>query len=430
MTMNDDSGGPVIISATGTKGKTTVVSVIADVLHEIGHDVLHVTTNGHFVNGQQKSTLKDSMRIWGFKTPTLSPGRYLCEFANMIDTGSQQAAVLEATFSCSRRGLGYYRHDVGVFLNVFDDHIDSRGAIKSREELAQAKSFIFSQIKKNGSAVFNADDKLVCDMLSKIPDNTVRLVPCGMEFLHFNLKNHLENGGEAITIEGDELILMGNRGSEKILDVRSVAWTFEGKYQPSLWNLMHAFGALYCATDGRVSIAKIAEALRGVRLKDEDGRMVALRSPNGVLVITDYAHEEESLRALTALGRSFVRDGRELIGVVRLSHERPESVLGDMGGKLANVFDRLVIYDKIDGFWRTAVPTKIKRYPQVEGRVSQIIYDEAIKHNAQSERIVREDEAIKRAADIAQPGDVVIVIVNDDARRSVGFVKDFFAINP
>ena len=49
-----------IISVTGTKGKTTTVAVIADVLQSLGKNVLKVDTTGHFLNGERRSTLDDS----------------------------------------------------------------------------------------------------------------------------------------------------------------------------------------------------------------------------------------------------------------------------------------------------------------------------------------------------------------------------------
>jgi hypothetical protein len=51
-----------------------------------------------------------------------------------------------------------------------------------------------------------------------------------------------------------------------------------------------------------------------------------------------------------------------------------------------------------------------------------------MKNGLESERIVREDQAVGRAAQLARPGDTVVVIVNDDSEQSVGFIKKSFDI--
>lgn len=420
---------PTIITVTGTKGKTTVVSVIAEAMRTLGRNTLHVTTNGHYMNGVQLSTLADSKRIWGLKTPSLIPGRYLTELTHAYHgTDGDDVAVLEATFSNARTGLGYRQHDVGIFLNIFHDHIDPNGSVRNQQELAAAKSFVFSKVKEDGAVVFNADDEHVCSVLSRVPSDTVRLIPCGLTFEHFDLEHHLRAGGEAVTVREGNLVLLRQQESLHVLSVAAVAWTYGGQFKPSLWNLMHSFGGLYAGLRDQVPVSELAVALSQTTMNESDGRLVVLQAPGGVTVIADYAHEPESLAALAALGREFITNGGALLGVVRLSHERPDEVLREGGKQFAHLFDRLIIYDKIDGYWRRAEPSTITRYPQIEGRTSQVVYEAAAQHNPHVERIVREDHAIAKMADMARPGDVVVVIVNDDARRSIEHIKTAFNI--
>jgi len=94
---------PKIITITGTKGKTTTTNLIANLLCRLGYDTLHVSTLGHYVNGEQKSTIEDSKRIWGIKTPSLIPGRYLGVFFSDL-LRRNPVAVLESSFSCYKAG--------------------------------------------------------------------------------------------------------------------------------------------------------------------------------------------------------------------------------------------------------------------------------------------------------------------------------------
>lgn len=228
------------IAVTGTKGKTTTVAIIADVLRTLGNNVLKVDTTGHFVNGERRSTLEDSKKYWRL-VPSVCPGRYLWEFYANPELAENGVAVLECSLGCSAAsGLGYRYHNVGVFLNVFEDHLGSSDRIQSKEDIAKAKSFVFSRLLHSDSwAVFNADDPLVCKTLDMVPKfNTVSLLPCGFTFEHFDIANHLQKGGKAMTITDDKmLVLRSKEGDEVIADLKLIPWTFKGTFMPSLWNL-------------------------------------------------------------------------------------------------------------------------------------------------------------------------------------------------
>jgi Trk K+ transport system NAD-binding subunit len=98
----------------------------------------------------------------------------------------------------------------------------------------------------------------------------------------------------------------------------------------------------------------------------------------------------------------------------------------ETGGAIANEYDKLIVYEKIDGYWRKPVNVSSMRFPQVVGRTSKILSDAIRQKNQNVELIMREDLAIARAAEIAKPGDVVVVIVNDDIKRSLEFIQKSF----
>ncbi len=415
-----------IISVTGTKGKTTTVAVIADVLQKLGRDVLKVDTTGHFINGERRSTLEDSKRYWRL-VPSVAPGRYLWEFfahPELVDNG---VAVLECSLgSSSVRGMSYAYHDVGVFLNVFEDHIGSSSRINNKEDIAKAKSFIFSKIKRDGYAVFNADDELVTKTLEVIPEyhEPVNLIPCGLTFEHFDLERHLNAGGVALTVDTDRNIVLRTRESDTVLvDLKNIPWTFDGVFVPSVWNMISAVGALYAYYGGELPTG-FRDAVESVRLDRYGGRLTLLRNEAGVTVLADYAHEKVSLGMVGELARTKVKENGKVIGVVRLAHDRSDDLMRETGRVIAPYYDSFVVYDKIDGHFRQAKDANI--FPQIVGRTSEIFAGAIKEINPNVERILREDEAIARAAEIARPGDVVVVIVNDDIKRSIEFIQEKF----
>lgn len=421
-----------IIAVTGTKGKTTTVAVIADVLRKLDHNVLKVDTTGHFVNGERKSTLDDAKAIWRL-VPTVAPGRYLWEFYIHPELRENGVAVLETALGASGApGVGYRYHNVGVFLNVFEDHIGSSDRIQSKADIVKAKDFVFRLLDpRSGYAVFNADDEFVLTALPSIPSELRKpsaMIACGLTFDKFDVTTHLSEGGIVVTVdEAKQLVVRQLQGEVVVADLTVIPWTFGGTFSPSVWNLMSAVGALYGYFGGALP-AGFRQALESVRLDPYGGRLTLLESDKGVKILADYAHEKVSLASVADLGRTMLDGTGKLIGVVRLAHDRTDDLMRETGKIVGEAYDQLVVYEKIDGYLRKPQPTST-RFPQITGRTSEIFAGAIAEVNQNTERILREDEALARAAEVAKPGDVVVVIVNDDIERSIRFIKEKFHAN-
>lgn len=420
-----------IITVTGTKGKTTTVAVIADVLRTLNKNVLKVDTTGHFVNGERRSTLDESKAAWRL-VPSVCPGRYLYEFALHPELRTDGVAVLESSLgSSAASGLGYRHHNVGVFLNVFEDHIGSSDRIRNKQDIVSAKQFVFERLDPNdGFAVFNADDEYVCSGLEALPKaikgDPTKLLPVGLEFSHYDMTAHLEAGGAVLTVTDDqEIVVRTHSGDTVLADLHQIPWAFSGSFAPSVWNLLSAAGALYGYFRG-VLPDGLRDALEGVRLDRYGGRLTLMRASTGVTILVDYAHEKESLASVASLGRSLVKGGGRLIGVVRMAHDRTDELKIETGEVIGRSFDEVVVYEKIDGYWRKPVEKAHMRFPQVVGETSALVEKGAASVNANVVRILREDEALQHTATLAAPEDVVVVIVNDNIERSIKFIQEAF----
>jgi UDP-N-acetylmuramyl tripeptide synthase len=411
-----------IIAVTGTKGKTTVVRMLADILHRMQKTTLRVDTTGYYINEEQKADF-DTIRKLGALYPTVAPGRFIIAMQPYIPNFT---AVLEASLGCSRSaGLGYSTHDVGIFTNVYEDHLDQTGRLQTRQDIAVAKNFIFKNIRLDKYAVFNADDELVVSQLDVInPSKNIQLVPVGLTGSAFDVDSHIKNGGIFLTVANGWIIKRTNAEDEKIIQLSDIVWTFNGQYQPSVYNALFVIGGLYGHFDAKLP-SRAIEALKQTRMDRFGGRLTQLKNKNGVNIIVDYAHEKKSLREIGELARTLASG--KTIGVVRLSFDRTDEVVTETGKFIANDFDELIIYDKIDGHFKSPkVIDPRKKFVQVVGHTSQVLYDAIHSVNQNSVRIVREDEAITQAAKDAQSGDVVVVIAGDDITRSVEFVKKYF----
>ncbi|MDK2899326.1 MAG: UDP-N-acetylmuramoyl-L-alanyl-D-glutamate--2,6-diaminopimelate ligase [Patescibacteria group bacterium] len=419
------------ITITGTKGKTTVSSILALVLGCSENTVLNVNTVGVYVNGNLIVDRVTSQLIWGI-VPTIAPGRFLYLLHDMDISANKDrnfegvngVAILEASLGCSTlSGLGYNSHDVGIFINVFEDHLGSRSDLNTRDDIGKSKSFVFSRIKRGGYAVFNADDDVVCANLCKCKKG-VNLIPFGVNFDYFDIEKHLRNNGVALTIKDQDVILMHGTGIEKLFCFSDITWMFNGLFLPSIYNLLAIVGALIGYNDGFIS-TELINAVCNSKLDPYGGRLTILESDNGVKLITDYAHEKVSLSEIAKLANKLTDANGRVIGVIRLAYDRTDELIIETGEVIATFYDDIIVYDKIDGYFRKA-QQKVGRFKQVEGRTSEMLFNAIVKTNKNVTRVVREDEAIMFANKIAKPGDVVVIIVNDNIDRSIGFIKDIF----
>ncbi|MCA9333078.1 hypothetical protein KDA00_04370 [Candidatus Saccharibacteria bacterium] len=414
------------IAVTGTKGKTTVVNVVATALQSFDQNVLKVDTTGHFINSQRKSTLDDSKMTWRL-VPSVCPGRYLWEFHKNPNLEKNGVAVLECSLGCSGpSGLGYRVHEIGIFLNVFEDHLGSSDRIKSKNDIAEAKGFVFSRIAESGYAVFNADDELVCKSLGKIKSEyKINKIACGIDLNFIDKNKHLKDGGVLVTCHGNKVTIVTNDSTNEIIDINNIPWAFKGDYLPSTMNILHSIGALYGYFNGNLP-DNFSEIFESVRLDPNGGRLTLLKARNGAIILADYAHEKKSLKEISKLAKTLVQKNGKLVGVVRLAHDRTDQLIQETGREIADSFDNFIVYDKIDGLIRKPSNQHSIRFPQIVGRTSRIFADAICELNPKVERIIQEDKAIYRAAKIANPGDVVVIIVNDNIEQSLSFIKKSF----
>lgn len=415
-----------IISITGTKGKTTVTRALAYLTHKQGIPTLRVDTDGHYVNEKQRSTLSDGKKLFGL-VPTVCPGKYILDMKKYYPDFT---AILETAIGSSRRGgLGYRRHKIGIFTNVLEDHLGVTKRLQTREDIAKAKSFIFSAIGDRGYAIFNADDKLVCSQLFCIPEKRkVKLIPIGYNLDCFDTKKHLEEGGRIITVENNYIILKSKIKTRRLLNLKDINWTFQGQFKPSVYNLMLILGGLYAFNEGKL-LKKDIETLKSYKLDNHGGRLTLLENKQKVKILVDFAHEKYSLKEVADLGQKVCQN--KTIGILRLAPDRTDRMILETGQYLSDCFDHIIVYDKIDGVNKKKYVSTGLTPSRYIGEVSNIflkgILSKRKKGNA--ERIIIEENAIKKAAEIAQSGDVVIVICGDDHKKTISYIQKYFQAN-
>lgn len=395
------------IAITGTKGKTTVARLLASLLDNIGENVILVDTDRAVSLRTKKSiSSKESLRIWGLGT-AVCPGRFLS-----LDQEAE-TAVLECSVGCGRRGLGYKSHDVGIFTNVFSDHISKGGRIKNRSQLAREKSFILEDIKDGGSAVINLDDKLVVRESRRFKE--LNKVGVSLKDAKALKSFRVPKDYQAIFYEDDGCISLRTATRDtKLLATQSMSWTFDGKFKPSIYNLMYVLASVYLYY-GEITEA-ILNHITSLQPDPAGGRLNVYKLRNGATLIADFAHEKNSLKEIAVLSKSLAARN---IGILRLASRPPEKVV-EVARAIAKQFDLIYVYNKVDGeFTSTTKPSKLLS----SKRTFELFFSELKRLNPQTYCFPREDQALEQAAKDSLPSDCLVHIVGLDVQKSLDLIK-------
>jgi UDP-N-acetylmuramoylalanine--D-glutamate ligase len=124
-----------VVAITGTNGKTTVTTLIGELLAASGKKV--------FVGGNIGTPLYEFL---------CAPERY-------------DVVVVEVS-SFQLESGGNFAPDVGILLNVTPDHLDRHGSL---EEYGRVKMQLFAHQKKQDLAVINGDDPLCRALSADLP---------------------------------------------------------------------------------------------------------------------------------------------------------------------------------------------------------------------------------------------------------------------
>jgi cyanophycin synthetase len=396
------------IAVTGTKGKTTIVRLLEAAYRGVFDDILRVDTSGAYVNCICQTDEGESRKRWGF-TPTNAPGRFL----GLLDEKRRNLALLECTVYNAVTGLAYKEHEVGLFTNVFEDHIGSTDLLKDRQDIADNKSFIFSNIADGGVAIYNADDDLVISQLTKT-SKTVSKFGVSIKTM----------GPDRCYVDAERVVI--TKGSKAILSLltREFTWVVPG-FVPMQYAVGFVVATLYATLNEQDFVSAI-DCLKKYKFDKNGGRMIFTRVQNGPKVILDFAHEKYSLAEIAKLAHSMTGPTGKVIGVLRLAPSRTDQLINNTADYISDLYDKYIIYDKVDGHWR--LPKQIKgikgkneEVGLVAKKFSRALAAKVGKENVNA--VIREDLAIVKAIRESSKNDVIIYIVNDNSTRSLEFLN-------
>lgn len=341
-----------VIAVTGTKGKSSVSEMLFAILQKAGYTTAVAGTIRFAIGTKSKPNL--------FKMTM--PGRgFIQKFlAEALEAGATHA-VIEMT---SEAALLYRHKDVDldalVFTNLQKEHVESHGSMENylRAKLSLGDSLIHSP-KRPRSIIANTDDK------------------AGAAFLALPVEHKIGFGfGDVQEPQ------IGERGVS--FSYKDVSFSIP---QPGTFSLMNALAAIKTAEALGVPLETAAAALGA--LHTIPGRAERIEAGQTFTALVDYAHTPDSLQALYD-----AFPNRKKICVLgntgggRDTWKRPEM------GRIAEAACDRVILTNEDPYDED--PEKIVR-------------DMAAGMKRPPEIIMDRRSAIRRALELAHPGEVVCI---------------------
>jgi len=379
-----------IAAVTGTNGKTTTSRMLAHILKMAGRTVGFTSTDGVYIDG--------NLSVPGDMTGPVS--------AHMIlRDPSVDAAVMEtARGGILRSGLGFQSCNVAACINVSADHLGLRG-INTLEQLAEVKR-VPIEIATD-AAVLNADDALCLQMADYTDAEKLSYVT--MNPAHPLVKQHIQAGGQAFVLEqgmnGHLISIYDNETHTPLVWTHLIPATIEGR---ALHNVQNAMFAAALAYNMNIGLEDIRHGLRTFDSSffQAPGRM-NIYDEHPFRVILDYAHNPAAVRAMCGLVDRFDVEGKK-IAVLAAPGDRRDEDIREIAEIAAGHFDHFICRCD-DG-----------RRGRGEDEVAVMLKNKLLEAGISADQIdviPNEQEAVSRALEMAESGDLILVL-GDHIKRT------------
>ena len=347
------------VAVTGTSGKTSVAEFTRQLYAAAGRSAASLGTIG---------IVKPDGATYGSLT-TPDPVTLHETLVALADEG-----VTHLAFEASSHGLDQYRLDgvrvtAAAFTNLGRDHLDYH---PTTDAYLAAKLRLFEELLPIGApVVINMDGAEAETVLQAARVRGLRIVSAGTK-------------GETVRLAGLE-----RDGFAQRLTIAYGGQTYQarlpliGTYQVE--NALVALGLVLATGEAPDVVIPAFEKLKGV-----PGRLDIVGERNGALAVVDYAHKPEALEAALSGLRPFAT-GR-LICVFGCGGDRDRGKRPLMGKIAVDNADIVIVTDDNP---RTENPAAIRA--------------EILSGAAGAREIGDRAEAIREAAALLQPGDVVVV---------------------
>ena len=350
-----------VVGITGTKGKSTTAFMVKTILEETGCKVGLIGTLGVFAGAEMLEPAKHTTP----ETPELHR-----LFARFVELGCTHVVMEVSSHSLDIDRVWGIPYAAAVFTNLSQDHLDYHVTM---ENYLRAKAKLFDMAPVGA---VNADDPasayLVAHTAARKLLFSVERRDADLWAEHIDHHASLGVAFDAVTPQARRRIRLSSPGG---------------------FMVYNALSAIACAMALGIPFERAADAVSHTR--PVAGRAQTEDAGQGFRVIVDYAHTPESVRQMSETAREFTK-GR-LISVFGCGGNRDRTKRPRMGDAAAAYADFLV------------VTTDNPRFEEPEDIIADILPG-IDQEKCPTEVIPDRRAAIRRAVDLARPGDTVLIM--------------------
>jgi UDP-N-acetylmuramoyl-L-alanyl-D-glutamate--2,6-diaminopimelate ligase len=265
-----------VAGITGTNGKSTTAFLVESILAAAGRKSALIGTIEYHVAGKvlpAPHTTPEALELNRF-------------FSEALGWGATEAVMEVSSHALAQERVFGVPFDVAVFTNLTRDHVDYH---KTMEEYFAAKRVLFEGCGTDAprAVVTNVDDEAGAKLAEFSRKRSSVVLEYGWE------RGDLHAEKVEITTRGTRFDLV--TPEEKI----AIFSALIGRV--NVYNILAAAGAGYARGCGARAIAEGIDKLACV-----PGRFERVDCGQPFTVVVDYAHTDDALRNLTALGRELV----------------------------------------------------------------------------------------------------------------------------
>lgn len=348
-----------VVGITGTNGKTSIATLLYKMFLKLGYKVGLLSTISYRINESEETA--------SHTTPNALKIQQL--MAEMVDAGCEYCFMEVSSHAVHQKRIAGIQFAGGVFTNITHDHLDYH---KTFAEYIKAKKAFFDALTSDAFAVTNIDDKNGLVMLQNTAAKKVTYSTRAMaDYRCKMLENHFD--GMLLNMDGQEI------------------WTrFVGKFNAA--NLLAVYSTAIQLGQNKESVLPIVSELVPVQ-----GRFDTVRSADGKLAIIDYAHTPDALKNVLGAISEIRTRNEQVITVVGAGGDRDKTKRPEMAKEAAFASDKVILTSDNP---RTEEPAQIIK--DMEAGVPAQYKNKVVS-------IENRREAIKTAALIARPGDIILI---------------------
>ena len=361
---HDPSNNLEMFAVTGTNGKTTVASLLKDIIDRKEPCGYIGTLGMRYQNVKVDVTLT---------TPSIIDLN--SHLADMVEKGVKACALEVSSIGIEQRRVDALHFDVAIFTNFTYDHLDYHGTM---DAYFKAKKKLFDQLPFGTIAITNVDD----EMGLKITEDTKARV------VTYGIINDADYMAQDIKMDGDSTqFRLVHKDRSYLINTNLVAMF-------NVYNLLAVIAALdQRGYDIESFIGKL-KVLQAV-----PGRMHKIREGQDFNVIVDFAHTPDGIQKVYEYAQKITPTSKNIV-----------SVFGSAGGR--DKAKRKVFGELADHYSDKIILTEDD--PRDESITD--IANEIAKGIEHHEYIIVEsrEEAINIAINMMNKGDTLLVLGKGD----------------